>query len=184
MILSTERLYLREMEPSDFEALCAMLQDREVMYAYEHAFSDEEAWEWLDRQITRYRTDGFGLWAVILKATGQMIGQCGLTWQDFNGKQVLEVGYLFRKDCWHQGYATEAAIACKAYAFGVLHAGEVYSIIRDNNTASRNVAGRNGMEIVGRIVKHYYHMDMPHLVYCVSNPHCSPQSSPCSTDPR
>ena len=68
------------------------------MYAYEHAFSDEEAWEWLDRQIARYQTDGFGLWAVILKETGQMIGQCGLTWQDFNGKQVLEVGYLLRKD--------------------------------------------------------------------------------------
>ena len=58
MILSTERLYLREMEPSDFEALCAMLQDKEVMYAYEHAFSDEEAWDWLNRQISRYRSLG------------------------------------------------------------------------------------------------------------------------------
>ena len=99
MILSTERLYLREMEPSDFEALCAMLQDKEVMYAYEHAFSDEEAWDWLNRQISRYQSDGFGLWGMIQKTTGQLIGQCGLTWQDFNGKQVLEVGYLLRKDC-------------------------------------------------------------------------------------
>ena len=184
MILSTERLYLREMEPSDFEALCAMLQDKEVMYAYEHAFSDEEAWDWLNRQISRYQSDGFGLWGMIQKTTGQLIGQCGLTWQDFNGKQVLEVGYLLRKDCWHQGCATEAAIACKEYAFHVLHAGEVYSIIRDTNTASQNVARRNGMNIVGQLVKHYYHMDMPHLVFCAVNPHCSPQSSHGSTGPR
>ena len=184
MILSTERLYLREMEPSKFEALGAMLQDKEVMYAYEHAFSDEEAWDWLNRQISRYQSDGFGLWGMIQKTTGQLIGQCGLTWQDFNGKQVLEVGYLLRKDCWRRGYATEAAIACKEYAFDVLHAGEVYSIIRDTNTASQNVARRNGMKIVGQLVKHYYHMDMPHLVFCAVNPHCSPQSSHGSTDPR
>ena len=97
--------------------------------------------------------------------SGEIIGQCGITLQDVNGEWVPEVGYLFERAYWHQGFATEAAIACKEYAFSVLGLDTVYSIIRDNNIASQNVAKRNGMTICGRIVKHYYGMDMPHLVY-------------------
>ncbi|MDE7434790.1 MAG: GNAT family N-acetyltransferase, partial [Lachnospiraceae bacterium] len=55
MILETERLYLREMNPADFESLCKILQDKDTMYAYEGAFSDDEVHEWLDRQIARYQ---------------------------------------------------------------------------------------------------------------------------------
>ena len=65
MILETERLYLREMTEDDFPALCLMLQDPEVMYAYGHAFSDEEAHQWLDKKLDNYLRDGFGLWAMI-----------------------------------------------------------------------------------------------------------------------
>lgn len=167
MILETNRLYLREMEQSDFDSLCKILKDPKTMYAYEHGFSDEEVQDWLDKQKKRYREDGFGLWAVIEKAGNQMIGQCGLTFQDFDGREVLEVGYLFQRAYWHKGFATEAAIACKEYAFEHLHAKEVYSIIRDSNIASQNVAVRNGMQICGKFTKHYYGMDMPHLVYSV-----------------
>lgn len=166
-ILETGHLMLREMEQSDYVALCRMLQDRKVMYAYEHAFSDEEAHQWLDRQLQRYREFGYGLWAVVLKEENRMIGQCGITRQDCDGKTVLEVGYLFEKAYWHRGYAAEAAIACKEYAFDQLGADEVYSIIRDNNLASQQVAKRNGMECRGMFVKHYYNMDMPHLIFSV-----------------
>ena len=168
MILETERLALREMTQDDYPALCAILQDPEVMTAYEHAFSDEEVQRWLDQQIHRYRQDGFGLWAVLLKSTGDMIGQCGITMQDWDGQWVLDVGYLFRKDCWHKGYATEAAVACKQYAFQTLKADRIYSIIRDTNLPSQKVAMRNGMSICGQFVKHYYGVDMPHLVFCAA----------------
>ena len=164
-ILETPRLLLREMTTSDLPAICRVLQDEKTMYAYEHAFSDEEAQAWLNNQLRRYREDGFGLWAVVLKESGEIIGQCGITLQDVNGEWVPEVGYLFERAYWHQGFATEAAIACKEYAFSVLGLDTVYSIIRDNNIDSQNVAKRNGMTICGRIVKHYYGMDMPHLVY-------------------
>lgn len=167
MLIESTRLFLRKMSQSDFNALCKILQDEEVMYAYEGAFSDKEVQEWLDRQIMRYKTDGFGLYAVILKENGEMIGQCGLTFQDFNGNQVLEVGYLFQKAYWHRGYATEAARACKEYAFTVLDADEVYSIIRDTNIPSQKVAERNGMVRVGVFTKHYRDVDMPHYAYAI-----------------
>lgn len=170
MIMTTERLYLREMKQSDYPALCKILQDAEVMYAYEHAFDDIETQNWLDKQLERYNDNGFGLWAVILKETDEMIGQCGLTMQEFNGKHVLEIGYLFQKSFWHKGYATEAAIACKKYSFKVLNANEVFSIIRDTNIASQNVAKRNGMSMQDTFVKHYYGVDMPHLVFSVKRP--------------
>ena len=167
MILETERLILREMTQEDYPALAEILQDREAMFAYEHAFSDEETQAWLNRMLERYCTDGYGLWAVVRKETGEMIGQCGLTRQRVEEREVLEIGYLFQRKHWKQGYAIEAARACKAYAFETLHADEVFSIVRDNNIASMNVAIRNGMTIRCRFTKHYYDMDMPHYAFSI-----------------
>lgn len=126
---------------ADRPALCAMLQDAEVMYAYAHAFDDAEADEWIARQLGRYEKYGFGLWAVLLKENGALIGQCGITMQDIGTEEVPEVGYLLRKDCWHRGYATEAAAACRDYAFDILGFERVWSIIRDNNMPSQRSRG-------------------------------------------
>ncbi|MHB8062912.1 MAG: GNAT family N-acetyltransferase [Ruminiclostridium sp.] len=165
MILETQRLILREMTQADFPFLCKILKDDSVMYAYEGAFDDNEAQGWLNRQIERYKEYGFGLWAVILKETGIMIGQCGLTMQDYNGSKVMEVGYLFQKEYWHCGYASESAIACKEYAFNKLNTKEVYSIIRDTNIPFQNVARRNGMICIDRFMKYYRGVDMPHFLF-------------------
>ncbi len=168
MKLKTDRLLLREMTEADFDAIYRILGDKLTMYAYEHAFTPQEAKDWMAKQFRNYEKYGYGLWAVILKESGELIGQCGLTRQlcgDYG--EVLEIGYLFNRNFWHHGYATEAASACKQYAFDVLGAEEVYSIIRDNNFASQHVAERNGMHKCGSFVKHYYGIDMPHYVYCV-----------------
>ena len=167
MILETERLYLREMNPADFPALCEILQDKDTMYAYEGAFNDSEAREWLERQISRYQKWNFGLWAVVLKETGNMIGQCGLTMQPWKETETLEIGYLFNRAYWHKGYAAEAAGGCKKYAFEVLQADEVCSIIRDTNMASQKVAVRCGMTKTDSWTKHYRGVDMPHDRYVV-----------------
>ena len=167
MIIETERLYLRELEQTDIESLSKILQDEQTMYAYEGAFDDGEVQNWLTKQIDNYQRDGFGLWAVILKQRNEMIGQCGLTWQDFSDQTVLEIGYLFQREFWHNGFATVAAKACKQYAFEQLNAQEVYSIIRDTNAASQKVAERNGMVRCGEFIKHYRGVDMPHYLYRV-----------------
>jgi RimJ/RimL family protein N-acetyltransferase len=168
--LKTPRLILREMTWEDYPALCQILQDDQVMYAYNGAFDQEQTRAWLQKQLFRYESLGFGLWAVILKETDRMIGQCGLTMQDWKDRQVLEIGYLFQKAFWHRGYATEAAQACKNYAFQTLGAKEVFSIIRDTNLASQKVAKRNGMEIVDSAVRHYRGVDMPHFLFSVRRP--------------
>lgn len=167
-ILETARLSLREFTPEDYDALCLMLRDAETMYAYEHAFSEAEAHAWLQNQLDRYAKYGFGLWAVILKATGELIGQCGLTMQNAGEfGEVVEVGYIFHRDFWHRGYASEAAVACRDHAFEKLGVPEVFSIIRVGNVSSENVARRNGMSPCGALTKHYYGMDMPHTIYSV-----------------
>jgi len=135
------------------------------MYAYEHAFSDAEVWEGIEKQFQRYKKDGFGVWSVILKENGELIGQCGLSLQPCGDKEVLEIGYIFQKKHWHKGYATEAAIACREYAFDTLNADEVFSLIRDTNVASQNVAKRNGMSMRGTFVKHDLGIDMPHCIF-------------------
>lgn len=166
-VISTERLILRKITQDDYHNLCNILQDNDVMYAYEGAFTDNEVQDWLNRQMQRYEKDGIGLYSVVLRDINTMIGQCGLTVQEIPNRKVVEIGYLFCKSYWHNGYATEAAKACKKYAFEVLGVEEVFSIIRDNNIASQNVAKRNGMTYVESFVKHYRGIDMPHYVFSV-----------------
>ncbi|MBQ9950557.1 MAG: GNAT family N-acetyltransferase [Clostridia bacterium] len=165
MILETNRLYLREMTQEDFSDLAEMLQDPEVMYAYEHDFSDEDVQVWLDRQRMRYAKYGFGLWAMILKESGEMIGQAGLTMQPYRGGEVLEIGYLLKKKHWHNGYAREAAEGCKKYAFETLGAPKVHSVIKADNFASQRVAESVGLRKEDEFVTQYYNGDMLHFLY-------------------
>ncbi len=79
MHIETERLSLREMNESDFEALYAVLADSDIMEHYPYTFDEKRVMNWIEKNRERYKIFGFGLWAVILKATGKMIGDCGLT---------------------------------------------------------------------------------------------------------
>lgn len=166
MILETARLQLYEMNISDIKSLASILQDENVMYAYNGAFNEEETMAWMQKQLQRYKEFGFGLWSVFLKDTNEMIGQCGITMQEYQIAQVPEIGYLFAYEYWHKGYATEAAIACLEYGLNTLHFNVLYSIIRDTNIASQKVALRNGMYPIDTIIKHYRGVEMPHIVFC------------------
>lgn len=169
MILRTDRLQLREMTGEDLPALHTILQDEITMTHYEGAFDDALVKAWLSRMRQRYRRDGYGLWAVQLRTTGQVIGQCGITRQPgaLPETTVDEVGYLFHRDHWGHGYATEAARACRDYAFTTLGADRVWAHVRDTNLASMNVAIRLGMTVRQRFVKHYRGVEMPHLAFAV-----------------
>lgn len=167
MILETERLFLREMNENDFVDIAEILQNTNVMYAYEHEFSDDDVRVWINRQIERYKQYGFGLWAVILKSTDKMIGQAGLTMQPYKGTEVLEIGYLFKERFWHLGYAREAALGCKEYAFKYLNINKIHSIIKADNKASIKVAERIGMCKEDEFYTRYYNGEMLHYLYFV-----------------
>lgn len=158
------------MTADDLPALRAILQDAETMTAYEGAFDEEMVQAWLARMRDRYRDDGFGLWAVVLSGSGEMIGQCGLTRQHIFDDDGIEVGCLFNRAHWHRGYAAEAAAGCRDHAFAALNVERVWAQVRDTNIASMNVAIRLGMTVRGRFMKHYRGVDMPHLAFAVDRP--------------
>lgn len=168
-MIETKRLALREWETKDLPDLKRFLQDAEVMWAYEHAFSDEEVANWLQWNLDSYQQNGYGLWAMVHKATGEIIGECGITPQTVDGVVYPEIGYHLVKSHWHQGYAVEAAQAVKAWGFDEMGFPELISTVRDTNLASMNVAIRNGMIVKKRYVKHYQGIDMPHYVFSIRN---------------
>ena len=98
--------------------------------------------------MDRYRTDGFGLWAVVLKETGEMISDCGITMQNIHGQMLPEVGYHIRADRQRKGYATEAAAACIRFAFENYDYPAVYSYMKYTNIPSQKTAMKNGMKFV------------------------------------
>ena len=167
-ILETSRLQLRELNQQDFEGLSAILADSEVMYAWEHAFNPQQVQEWLDRNLQRYRRDGFGSFAAIEKSTGALVGVIGLLVEHIEDKDYIGVAYILNKSYWGQGYATEGAKACVDYAFGQLGCKQVVADIRPQNMASRKVAERLGMHVVGEYIKVYNNKQMPHLIYSIT----------------
>ena len=98
MMIETERLLLREMIEDDFDALYRILGDADTMRYYPSAFDETGVKNWIARNIERYRIFGFGLWAVCLKETGEVIGDCGLTMQLIDGQIKPEIGYHIRAD--------------------------------------------------------------------------------------
>ncbi|MGZ7094188.1 MAG: GNAT family N-acetyltransferase [Candidatus Angelobacter sp.] len=145
VILETSRLLLREFTLQDVDALAAVLSDPIAMQYYPAALDRKGVAEWIEKNMGRYQRDGHGLWAMLLKDTGELIGDCGCVLQEVEEMNYMEVGYHVRRDLWGNGYATEAAHACMQYAFTKLHATRVISLIRPENAQSRRVAEKNGM---------------------------------------
>jgi RimJ/RimL family protein N-acetyltransferase len=163
IVIETDRLLLREFAPEDLAALARVLCDRETMRFYPMTFDESAAEDWIARNERRYATEAHGLWAMDLKSTGEMIGDCGITLQNVDGESLKEIGYHLRRDMWGQGFATEAAGACRDYGFSRLKAEALVSLIRPENFPSRRVAERNGM----KVWKETMHAGLPHLVYRV-----------------
>ena len=148
MIMETKRLTLRELTTDDFDALYAVLADSDISRHYPYSFDETRVRGWIARNRERYQKDGFGLWAVILKETGQLIGDCGLTMQRIHGTWLPEVGYHIRKDSQRKGYASEAAAACIRWAFEQRDFPAVYSYMKYTNLPSQKTAMKNGMRFL------------------------------------
>jgi len=163
-VLETQRLVLREFQFEDLDALAAILCDPETMRYYPVSFDSAAVADWIQRNRTRYANDGHGLWAMILKSTRELIGDCGLVRQSVDAVDEIEIGYHVRRDLWNQGYASEAARACRDHGFANLKVTRLISLIRPENLASRRVAEKNGMTIWKEVTK----ANLLHYVYAIT----------------
>lgn len=162
-VLETSRLILREFTTEDADALARVLSDPETMRFYPAPYDRAEVEEWIARNIRRYKECGHGLWGMILKSSGELVGDCGLTPQSVDGLMEIEIGYHLRRDLWGHGLAPEAARVCRDYGFSNLSVDRIISLIRPENIPSRRVAEKNGMTVWKEIIWR----DLPHLVYAI-----------------
>jgi RimJ/RimL family protein N-acetyltransferase len=166
-LLETDRLRLRPLVEDDLDALHAVFGDAELMRYYPAPFSLEDTREWIAKQLERYERDGFGLWAMELRDTGELIGDCGLTIQGVDGADLVEVGWHVRADMCNRGLATEAGWACKNHAFGAIGVTRLISLVRPENTPSCRVAEKLGMTVSGETIRG---PGWPHRIYSVDRP--------------
>jgi [ribosomal protein S5]-alanine N-acetyltransferase len=145
--LETERLSLREMTPGDAPFAFELNSDPEVVqYTGDGPFgSVEEARTFLEN-YSDYRRNGFGRWAVVLKATGEVIGWCGLK-RDRETNEI-DLGYRFLRRHWNKGYASEAAIACLEAGFGQFAMDRIVGRARKENSYSIRILEKVGMHHV------------------------------------
>lgn len=131
-MIETNRLKLLKITPDDEKKIAPMMKNIEVMYAWEHAFTDEQISAWIERRINGYEKNGFDYLLAVLKDSGEAVGQYGLLTTELG----LSLGYITDKPFWNCGFAFEASNALIDYAFNTLHAEKLVADIRPCNTAS------------------------------------------------
>ena len=166
--LVTERLILRELSEEDFGTAHAILGDTEVMYAWEHGFSEDETREWIEENVSCYRRDSAGYLAAIEKHSGALAGFIGPLIENVNGERRVGIGYILGKKFWKRGLAAEGASAAIDYAFAHIGTPDVIAEIRPQNRASRLVALRLGMKELGSFTKIYNNKEMTHIIYSIT----------------
>ncbi len=142
--IETEQLLLRRFTPQDFDALFKILSNPEVtkFFGEGDTPSKEETFSLLNKYIDFYWQEyHLGKWAVIYRATGELIGFCGYTMI----RKTPEMAYLIAREFWGLGLATEAAYASLRYGFEVINVEQVCAFTRPENVASKRVLEKIGM---------------------------------------
>lgn len=165
VFLQTERLILRYITQDDFKELKFILQNKEVMYAWEYNFTDKDVQEWIDKSLELYKKFNLGFFIISENKSGNVIGQAALKPDTINNKKYYEIGCILKKQYWHNGYAKECAAALAQYAFDKLDLSEVIFEVRPQNIASRKVAERLNAKITGQFIKNVRGKKMTHLIY-------------------
>lgn len=141
-LLATPRLRLRELAPSDADALARVFADPDALRFYPGMADPAQVERWIADNLERYARHGFGLWALVLADSGELVGDCGLSLQEVKGREELEVGWHVRADWRGRGLATEAGTACRDWGLRMTDHARVVSLVHVDNDASRAVATR------------------------------------------
>lgn len=154
----TERLLFRKLSWDDFEAWQELFisDDVAIFLGLDPKLSKKELTQkWFDKTFHRYENNLGSMNALIDKETGRLVGQSGLLIQTIEDEQRLEVSYSILPEFWRKGYAVEAAIACKNYAFENDLSENLISVIEPGNIGSEKVAIKNGMTLEKHIEEYY-----------------------------
>lgn len=144
--LHTTRLDFRRPEAADVIWWMEYINDATAIRFMPFTRGNEaDARMFIDRSMERAREDGSGLHAVIDRHKRQPVGMIGLLTQTVDGAPELEIGYHLLPSAWGNGFASEAAIACKEFVRDLRLSPSVISLIDPDNTRSQAVAKRNGM---------------------------------------
>lgn len=167
IIIETERLNLRKIVQEDYQEICNILQDIQIMYAWEKAFSNKEVQNWINENFKRYNNDGYSYFLALDKKSNNVVGVMGPLVERINDQSFIGIAYILNKKSWGEGYAIEGAKASIDYAFNKLNAKEVIAQIRPSNNSSRKVASRLNMIEVDKYIKIYDNKEMEHLIYSI-----------------
>ena len=151
MVLETDRLTLREYVTEDFDALFEIVSDIETMQHYPAPFDEDKTRSWIQWNLDNYKKCGFGLWAVVLKETGEFIGDCGITIQDIDGEMLPEIGYHIHKKYWRKGFAKEAARAVRD-VYGTILIRDLVEKYRIRNTSEFASISEFMMDNIGNLL--------------------------------
>ena len=145
--LATDRLLLRRWQASDRVPFAALNADPEVMRYFPGPLTRQASDRLADLIYAAIERDGWGLWALEQRATSHFLGFTGLARPTFEASftPAVEVGWRLSRAAWGFGFATEAARAAAAFAFGELDLDELVSFTAERNARSRAVMRRLGM---------------------------------------
>lgn len=151
--LTTQHLHLREVQPSDAEALFAIKSDPEVTarYAQEPHRSLEDTHRWIQRLQDSYQQRDALFWCLTLKGNDRAIGGCTLWNLEPPGYHHAELGYELHPDYWGRGFITEANRALIDYGFRELDFHRIEACPLDENTASRRLLAKLGFSYEGNL---------------------------------
>jgi ribosomal-protein-alanine N-acetyltransferase len=147
MDLSTSRLRLRRWRAADREPFAAMNADPVVMEYFPDRLTREQSDDLIEKIEAGFDANGFGLWALQVKSTGEFVGFTGLAKPSFKAHftPAVEVGWRLTRSAWGKGYATEAAQGALAFGFEDVGLDEIVSFTTATNKRSRAVMERIGM---------------------------------------
>jgi RimJ/RimL family protein N-acetyltransferase len=170
--LTTPRLTLRRWRSADREPFAAINADPEVMEHFPAPLSRRQSDALIDSIEAGFEANGFGLWALELRESGELVGFTGLAVPGFEAHftPAIEVGWRLARPAWGHGYATEAGRAALAYGFREAGLAEIVSFTTVANRRSRAVMERLGMtHDPGEDFEHPSlppsHPQRPHVLY-------------------
>lgn len=152
-ILETERLILRHQVAADSSALVELWTDPAVTRYLGGPREPEALRAGLAESLTEPPPEDDDLWPVIEKATGRLVGHCGLLAKEVDGIRETELVYVFARLSWGKGYATEIGRALKSWAFEDKGIGRLIALIDPENEASQHVAEKLGMHFEKEVLR-------------------------------